>query len=139
MSITLTEKQNIGLKLAVQRFINNEKYTIISGFAGSGKSTLVKFIINSLPGIDPDKDVVYTSYTGKAAQVLLKKGNKNVMTLHKLLYESIPKPDGTFFRKPKTKIDYKIVVVDEVSMAPRILMELLFKHDVFIIALGDPF
>ena len=61
------------------------------------------------------------------------------MTLHKLLYESIPKPDGTFYRKPKPKIEYKVVVVDEVSMAPKTLMELLFKHNVFIIALGDPF
>ena len=74
---------------------------------GTGKSTLVKFIISSLPEIDPNEDVIYTSFTGKATQVLQKKGNKNVSTLHKLLFESIPKPDGTFFRKPKIKIDYK--------------------------------
>ena len=116
-----------------------ERYCVISGYAGAGKSTLVKFIIQNLPGIDPENDVVYACYTGKAAQVLLKKGNKNVITLHKLLYESIPRPDGTFFRKPKEEIDYDVVVVDEVSMAPRFLMELLFKHNCFIICLGDPF
>ena len=109
--------------------------------AGTGKSTLVKFIIQALTDykINPEKDVVYATFTGKAAQVLLKKGNKNVITLHKLLYETIPKPDGTFYRKIKPKIDYKIVVVDEVSMAPKELMELLYKYNVFIIALGDPF
>ena len=69
----------------------------------------------------------------------LKKGNKNVITLHKLLYESIPKPDGTFFRVPKTAIDYSVVVVDEVSMAPKTLMDLLFTHGCFVICLGDPF
>ena len=34
-----------------------------------GKSTLVKFIISALEqqyDIDPEKDVVYTSFTGKA-------------------------------------------------------------------------
>ena len=135
----LNNKQEQGLKQAIERYKNNERYTVISGYAGTGKSTLVRVIIENLPGIDPDRDVVYACFTGKAAQVLLKKGNKNVMTLHKLLYESIPRPDGTFFRRKKATIDYKVVVVDEVSMAPKTLMELLFSHNVYIIALGDPF
>ena len=135
----LTKKQEQGLELCIEKYIKGEKCCIISGYAGAGKSTLVKVIIQNLPNIDPEKDVTYACFTGKAAQVLLKKGNKNVTTLHKLLYESIPKPDGTFFRKPKLNIDYKIVVVDEVSMAPKTLMELLFRHNIFIIALGDPF
>ena len=135
----LNSKQEQGLKEAIERYKNNERYTVISGYAGTGKSTLVRVIIENLPGIDPDRDVVYACFTGKAAQVLLKKGNKNVMTLHKLLYESIPRPDGTFFRRKKATIDYKVVVVDEVSMAPKTLMELLFSHNVYIIALGDPF
>lgn len=135
----LTKKQEQGLSLCIEKYLTGERYCVISGYAGAGKSTLVKVIVQNLPGIDPEEDVVYACFTGKAAQVLLKKGNKNVTTLHKLLYESIPKPDGTFFRKPKTEIEYKIVVVDEVSMAPRDIMELLFRHNVFIIALGDPF
>lgn len=135
----LTKKQEQGLHLVIEKYRNGERFCVISGYAGAGKSTLVKVIVQNLPGVDPEEDVVYACFTGKAAQVLLKKGNKNVTTLHKLLYESIPKPDGTFFRKPKAEIGYKIVVVDEVSMAPRNIMELLFKHNVFIIALGDPF
>ena len=135
----LTEKQEQGLKECIKRYENGEKYCVISGYAGAGKSTLVKVIIENLPGIDPEEDVAYACYTGKAAQVLLKKGNKNVITLHKLLYESIPRPDGTFFRVPKTTIDYSIVVVDEVSMAPKTLMDLLFTHGCFVICLGDPF
>lgn len=86
-----------------------------------------------------EKDVVYTSFTGKACQVLQKKGNKNVSTLHKLLYESIPRPDGSFFRKKVDYIPYKIVVVDEVSMAPKELMDLLFSFPIYVICLGDPF
>ena len=134
----LTRKQEEGLKIAVERYKNGERYTCISGYAGTGKSTLVKFIIAAL-GVD-EKDVCYAAYTGKAAQVLLKKGNKNVSTLHKLLYKSFPRPNGTFIRIPVPSIGYKIVIVDEVSMAPKTLMKLLFSYkNVHVICLGDPF
>jgi len=139
MSIVLTKKQEEGLKIAVQRYLDHEKCTVISGYAGTGKSTLVKFIIQSLPDINPDTDVVYATFTGKAAQVLMSKGNQNAMTLHRLLYESIPKPDGTFLRRPRLSVDFPVVVVDEVSMAPADMMRLLFNHDVYVICLGDPF
>ena len=133
----LTKKQEEGLKIAVDRYKAFLKYTVISGYAGTGKSTLVRSIIDALE-VDEDK-VCYCAFTGKAAEVLRKKGNKNVCTLHKLLYEHIPKPTGGFFRKPKLFIDYKIIVVDEVSMAPKSLMKMLFSHNVCIICLGDPF
>lgn len=134
----LNDKQKQGLDIAVDRYTRKERYTVISGYAGTGKSTLVKFIVAALPNIDPDEDVIYTSFTGKATQVLQKKGNKNVSTLHKLLFESIPKPDGTFFRKPVEFIPYKIVIVDECSMVPKDLLQRLIKYNVHIICLGDP-
>ena len=134
----LTDKQKQGLDMAVDRYNRKERYTVISGYAGTGKSTLVKFIVAALPNINPDEDVIYTSFTGKATQVLQKKGNKNVSTLHKLLFESIPKPDGTFFRKPVEFIPYKIVIVDECSMVPKDLLQRLIKYNVHIICLGDP-
>ena len=132
----LTKGQEKGLKTAIERYKQNFKYVTISGYAGTGKSTLVRFIIEALD-VDED-DVCYCAFTGKAAEILRKKGNKNACTLHKLLYESIPRPDGGFIRKPKPSIGYKIVVVDEVSMAPKTLIDLLFTHDVYVICLGDP-
>ena len=99
----LTKKQEEGLKIALQRHRNHEKYTVISGYAGTGKSTLVRFIIDALDV--EESHVVYTAYTGKAVEVLRKKGNKNACTLHKLLYDSFPRPGGGFFRKPKPFID----------------------------------
>ena len=135
----LTKGQEQGLKIAVERFKNRDRFTVISGFAGSGKTTLVKYIVQALPGVDPEKDVCYATFTGKAAQVLLKKGNKNVSTLHKLLYESFPRPDGTFFRRPKPRLDYKIIVIDEVSMVPQTMIDLLTRHQVYCLYLGDPF
>ena len=114
-----------------------ERYTVISGYAGSGKSTLVRFIVAAL-GI-PEEKICYACYTGKAAQVLLKKGNKNVKTLHKLLYKTTLIGQGRYLHTPVTSIPYDIVIVDEVSMAPRKLMELLFTHHAYVICLGDPF
>lgn len=133
----LTKKQEEGLKTAVARHRDGEKYTVIAGYAGTGKSTLVRYIIDALD-VEENR-VCYCAFTGKAAEVLKKKGNKNVATLHRLLYEHIPRPAGGFFRKPKPLIDYDVVVVDEVSMAPKSLIELLFKHKVYVICLGDPF
>ena len=138
MSIILTRKQEEGLKTAVQRYKNKQKYTVISGYAGTGKSTLVRFIIDAI-GVNPDLDVVYATYTGKAAQVLINKGCKNAMTLHKLLYESHPRPDGSFYRIPVKYLKYKVVVVDEASMAPVQMIQLLLSHKAYIIFLGDPF
>ena len=132
----LTNKQENGLNEAITRYKNHEKYVTISGYAGTGKTTLVRFIIEALD-VSEDK-VAYATYTGKAAEVLRRKGNKNAMTLHKLLYDSVPKPGGGFFRIPKQSLDYTIVVVDEVSLAPKSMLEMLFKHKIFAILLGDP-
>ena len=133
----LTKGQETGLKIALNRHFTGEKYTIIAGYAGTGKTTLVRFIIDALD-VDEDR-VCFATFTGKAAEVLRKKGNKNVSTLHKLLFDSIPKPSGGFIRKPKPVLDYDVIVVDEISMAPKSLIDLLFKHKVYVIGLGDPF
>lgn len=136
--MTLTVKQEEGLRTAVERFRAGEKYTVISGYAGTGKSTLIKFIIAAL-GFQPE-EVCYMAYTGKAAQVLKQKGCPNAMTAHKLLYKAKPMPNGTYKFEPKLSIgDYKIVVVDEVSMLPMPMWQRLLTHGVYIIACGDPF
>lgn len=133
----LTAKQMEGLNIAIARYRAGEKYTCISGYAGSGKSTLVKFIVSALQ--IPEDDIVYACFTGKACNVLQQKGNKNVSTLHRLLYEFRPRSNGTFYRIPKTELEYRIVIVDEVSMASKELMDQLFRHNVYVICLGDPF
>lgn len=134
----LTSKQEQGLRIAVERYRNNEPYTVIAGYAGTGKSTLIKFIISALE-IDPER-VAYIAYTGKAAQVLRNKGNPGAMTAHRLLYKSIQKPDGSFIHIPRVELnsDCDIVVVDEVSMLPKPMWDLLLSHNVYVIACGDP-
>lgn len=98
---------------------------------------MVRFIIEALD--ISEERISYAAYTGKAAEVLRKKGNKNSMTLHKLLYDSYPKPGGGFIRRPKTSLNYDVVVVDEVSMVPKTMIELLLNYKIFIIFIGDNF
>ena len=107
--------------------------------AGTGKSTLVKFIIAALK-LNPEVDVVYCTFTGKAATVLRHKGCPNAMTAHKLLYFSKKLPNGKFLFRPKPFMDEcpQLVVVDEISMLPNDLWQLLLKHKVHVIACGDP-
>lgn len=131
----LSNKQEQCVKMAVDRYKNKEKYTVIGGPAGCGKSSTVKFIIEALNV--KKEDVCYATYTGKAARVLLKKGNKNVTTLHKLLYKSVLMPNGTYRNIPVTEIPYKVIVIDEVSMAPKSMLQLLIRFPVHIICLGD--
>lgn len=134
----LTRKQEEGLRIAVERYHQNEPYTVISGYAGTGKSTLIKFIISALD-VNPER-VAYIAYTGKAAQVLRNKGCPTAMTAHRLLYKSLQRADGTFIHIPRESLnsDYDIVVADEVSMLPKQMWELLLSHNVYVIACGDP-
>lgn len=134
----LTKGQEQGLKIAIERYKHKEPYTVIAGYAGVGKSFLVAHIVEAL-NIDPS-DVCYVAFTGKASLVLREKGCENSMTAHKLLYNSKELPDGTFEHTPKMSLDYryKLIVVDEVSMLPSDMWQLLLSHRVHVIALGDP-
>ena len=136
--MVLTNGQEKGLKIAVERYKNKEPYTVIAGYAGTGKSTLVSHIVEAL-NLSP-LSVCYVAFTGKASLVLKEKGCENSMTAHKLLYHSKEKPDGTFEHKPRKSLEwpYKLIVVDEVSMIPVDMWELLLSHNVHVIALGDP-
>lgn len=135
----LTAKQEEGLKIAVKRYKDHEPWTCIAGYAGTGKSTLVKFIVQAL-NLD-ESAVCYIAYTGKAAKVLRDKGCSNAMTAHRLLYQSFPRADGTFYHKVKRPLDYPydLIVVDEISMLPKEIWDLLLSHNIHVICLGDPF
>lgn len=138
--LQLTQGQEKALKIAVERYKNKEAYTVINGFAGVGKSTLVQYIIDAL-NLSED-DVAYATLTGKAALVLRNKGCKNAVTLHKLLY--IPKKikDSTeieFIPRDVLENRPKLIVVDEASMVSEEIFSLLLSHKVHVVFLGDSF
>lgn len=138
MSITLSENQQQAIEAVLRCYYRGDKHAVISGYAGTGKSTIVKEIVRALP-IDKNS-IVYAAYTGKACEVLKRNGNDDVITLHKLLYKSSLRPDGSYRRIPVTEIPYLVVVADECSMIPIEMVEILEKlPNVFTIYLGDNF
>ena len=137
--IKLTMKQEEGLKLAIQRYKSREPYTCIAGYAGTGKSTLVKYIIKELN--ISDRFIAYVAYTGKASLVLQQKGCPGATTAHRLLYHTRELPDGTFTHIPREYPEkkLKLIIVDEVSMLEKEQWEILMRLGIPVIALGDPF
>lgn len=49
-------------------------------------------------------------------------------------------PNGTYKFIPRIigEIEYKVIVIDEVSMLPKPMWDLLMKHNIYILATGDP-
>lgn len=106
--------------------------------AGSGKSTLIQYIVAALGFYDDD--VAYVAYTGKAANVLKNKGCSNATTAHKLLYYAKRTKEGYYIFTPRERLEknYQLIVVDEVSMLPEELWYQLLSHGVYVLAMGDP-
>lgn len=117
---------------------NDEHLYLTNDYIVTHNTTLIKHIVAALDL--PQEDVVYISYCGKACQVLRNKGCANAVTAHKLLYKSVRQRDGTFKHYPRLELerDYKLVIVDEASMLPQNMWELLLSHHIYVIACGDP-
>lgn len=137
--ITLTRKQEEAVKVAVDRFRHGNAYTCISGFAGTGKSTAVQFIIDALD--IPEEHIAFCAYTGKASLVLQQKGCPGATTAHKLLYHTKELPDGTFQHTPRKhpEDNLKLIIVDEISMLEKEQWDILMEWGIPVICLGDPF
>lgn len=99
----LDEKQKEAVTSAFKNPI-----TVISGPAGSGKSTICKCIVDIAN--DYGISVRLMAPTGKAAQVLSEKTNFPAMTIHRSL-KMKPGDD-----KPNERIMEDIVIIDEISM-----------------------
>jgi exodeoxyribonuclease-5 len=84
--IVLTDKQAEAVRDISDWFRNHareQQVYRLFGYAGTGKSTIVHHVTDEL-GID-DGDVLYGTFTGKAALVLRKKGLP-CRTIHSLIY-----------------------------------------------------
>ncbi|AXQ69773.1 Dda-like helicase [Caulobacter phage CcrSC] len=94
----LSGQQEEAIKVIVKRLVGDypEPLTYLAGYAGTGKSTILPFIIASL-GFDP-KDIAFLAPTGKAAKVMTQKlmaqGFKlsAAATIHSAIYRARPAP-----------------------------------------------
>lgn len=131
LDITLTEEQREAVKRAL-----SHRLSIILGGAGSGKTTLIRALVEHRP--TKNTGVVICAPTGKAACNLADRAGLQARTVHSALAKV---PDDDFLDE---KIDWSytdMVVVDEASMLTLEMLAgiLAVVHPTCrVILIGDP-
>jgi exodeoxyribonuclease-5 len=155
----LTVEQKEALNASIEVITTQKKraeYSIpflkIGGFAGTGKTTLVSSIRETLNDVYKNKwnRVAFVTYTGKAATVLRKKLNGVFKedidycgTIHSLIYKPIILfKDGKkillgWQLKDEEELSYDAIIIDEASMLSEYIWQDLISYDIPIVAIGD--
>ena len=121
--IELSEKQ-----LEAVRAINDNNVCVITGGPGTGKTTIIKTILELSK--QEGKKVVLCAPTGRAAKRMSETTGEDAKTLHRLLeLGKIVSDDSQDINTDLaiTPIDADIIIVDEVSMVDLFLMNYLVK------------
>jgi exodeoxyribonuclease V alpha subunit len=112
------------------------KVLIITGGPGTGKTTLLKALIEILEG--KRVRLSLAAPTGRAAKRMAEATGREAKTIHRLL-EFSPK-EGRFKRNEVSPLEVDLVVVDEASMVDLVLMDqllLALPPMAALILLGD--
>lgn len=121
--IQLSEKQKEAVRL-----VNENNVIIITGGPGTGKTTIIKTIIDIYE--EKGNKVVLCAPTGRAAKKMTETTDKEASTLHRLLEigkideDSLYKNTRDYEGAP---IDADLIIVDELSMVDMFLMNYLLK------------
>jgi exodeoxyribonuclease-5 len=143
--ITPTEEQFQAIK-EIKKWFNTKKnrkpYFSMLGVAGTGKSSIIPFIIDELKL--NENTAAVCSFTGKAALVLKRRGISFAKTIHQTIYDIKINvlPDGkkeVVFRRKKRLDKTKLIIVDEASMIDQKIHNDLSSYRLPILYIGDPF
>ena len=122
-NIELSEKQKEAIKA-----INENNVTIITGGPGTGKTTIIKTIIDLYE--ERKKKVILAAPTGRAAKKMTEATEREASTLHRLLCIGKLDDEGIYTRHSDYQgepIDADLIVVDELSMVDMFLMNYLLN------------
>lgn len=94
---------------------NSDQIFVLKGYAGTGKTTTVRSLVQSLPALGGK--TVLLAPTGRAAKVLSNYTGKQAFTIHKKIYYRKPDHDGGMaFTLQQNLHTNTIFIVDEASM-----------------------
>ncbi len=116
--ITMHEHQKMAVNIAV-----NNGVSIITGGPGTGKTTIIKCILQVFK--DMGKKVKLMAPTGRAAKRLSESTGEDASTIHRALEMS--GGEDRFTYNANQKLNYDVIIVDEVSMVDSQLMYFLVK------------
>lgn len=121
-NIELSEKQKEALEA-----VNENNVCIITGGPGTGKTTIIKSIIDLYN--KKGKKVVLCAPTGRAAKRMTEMTGEEAMTLHRLLEigKTGDETQNIDIDLNVQMIDGDVVIVDEMSMVDLFLMNYLVK------------
>ena len=146
----LTADQIAADKLIQDWFLHSTKQIfVLAGYAGTGKTTLLKHTVCETLGLVPDESAAFVTPTGKAANVLIRSGI-TATTLHRLIYQSITQEQEIEVNGKKVKIEklifkrresidksIKLIVLDEASMVSDSVLFDLMGFGVKMLLCGD--
>ncbi len=117
----LTQSQQSAFEKARRFFDSKESVFILTGYAGTGKTTLLKALIESLRSSDYPRNVVLMAPTGRAAVILSQKTGYNAATIHRTIFkieEGAETVDGKlmFALRENNDSEQTVYFVDESSM-----------------------
>ena len=127
----LEEKQDIILsekQIEAIKEINNNNVCIITGGPGTGKTTIIKTVLDLYK--NQGKKVSLCAPTGRAAKRMEEATGNEAKTLHRLLEIGKMKEETWIkqsIEEEVTPIDADVIIVDEVSMVDIFLMNYLVK------------
>ena len=133
-------KFNIDQKEAIKNSIINNLF-IISGGPGTGKTTIIKSVVEILKTIDntiTNESFALLAPTGRSAKRLSESVHIPAYTIHKFLKWN--KEIESFNLNEENKAKEKIIIIDEVSMVDIFLFSSLLKaltNNVKLILVGD--
>jgi exodeoxyribonuclease-5 len=135
---TLTEEQKNVIRNIVKD-VSNEQIISLGGYGGTGKSTIIKVLLSAFE--NKGLNFLPCAYTGKAANVLRKKGISYAGTIHSAIYEPYKdENDETYwYLKSRESIISEIdgFIIDEASMVSKEIHEDLCSYGLPIIYIGD--
>lgn len=134
-AIQLTDEQSQAITVITKWLKTKDPDFRLGGYAGTGKTTIVRFLLDILKDELSSRVV---AFTGKAVNVLERKKVAS-QTLHSLMYDCLITKSGMEFRK-KCRLDGDpdLVIVDEASMISKTLYDDLTSFGKKVLFVGDP-